>query len=302
MSKRRMSQRQKNRILWSYAFLTPQLVLYLGLTILPFFVALPLLFTDKINFTDVDVQYIGFENFIRIFQDPFVTKDYWPALGRTVRFTVVNYMMVYVFGLTLALLMYEVGFKGGFFTIIYLPYMVSGLALGFIAAMLFSQSTGTVNLLLLQLGLIETPIDVKLPIGTTIILPVLVGWRTAGFNMAIFLAGLLSIPTETIEAAIVDGASYWQRLFRIYFPQIIPSFITVTIFSLFRSFNLFDELVALGGLYQNRSAEFISIIFFRYGFRADRLALGMTLAIMTFIPLLIIGLTLQRVQRRTQLN
>ncbi len=301
MSKRqRFSRREKTRILWDCAFIAPQLVLYLGLTIVPFFVALPLLFTDKINFSDIHVNYIGLENFVRVFVDPFVTKDYWPAVGRTARFALVNYLMVYVFGLSLALLMYEIGFKGGFFTVIYLPYMISGLALGFIAAMLFSQSTGTLNLLLLELGLIKTPIDIKLPMGTTIILPILVGWRTAGFYMAVFLAGLLSIPSETIEAAIVDGASYWQRLFRVYFPQMIPSFIIVTIFAMFRSFNLFDELVALGGLYQNKAAEFLSIIFFRYGFRADRLALGMTLAVMSFVPLFAVGLGLQRLQRRLQ--
>jgi len=300
MSKGRTSGRRKSRILWSYVFLTPQLVLYLGLTITPFFVALPLLFTDRISYTDIDVDFVGFENFARVFTDPFVTKDYWPAMERTARFTIVNYLMVYVFGLTLALLMYEVGFKGGFFTVIYLPYMISGFALGFMALMLFSQATGTANLLLLELGLIKNPIDIKLPSGTTVILPVLVGWRTAGFNMAVFLTGLMSIPTETIEAAIVDGASYRQRLFRVYFPQMIPSFIIVTTFCLFRSFNLFDELVALGGLYQNRAAEFLSIIFFRYGFMANRLALGMTLAVMTFLPLFVIGLMLQRLQRRLQ--
>ena len=118
--------------------------------------------------------------------------------------------------------------------------------------------------------------------------------------MAVFLSGLMSIPVETIEAAVVDGASYVQRLIWVYFPQMLPSFIIVTIFSLFRSFSLFDELVALGGLYQNQAAEFVSIIFYRYGFLADRLALGMTLAVVTFLPLFCIGLMLQHLQRRLQ--
>ena len=299
-SKSGPSKRQVRRIVGDYLLLAPQLVLFLGLTIIPFFVALPVLFTDRLNFLDVDVDYVGLANFTQIFTDRAVKADFWPALARTARFTVLNYLMVYVFGLTLALLMYEVGFHSGFFTVIYLPWMVSGLALGFLAVMLFSQSSGTMNLLLLELGLIRQPIDIKLPTGTTVILPILVGWKAAGFNLALFLAGLMTIPTETIEAAIVDGASYWQRLIRVYFPQMVPSFIIATIFCLIGSFGVFDELVALGGLYQNPEAVFLSILFFTYGFSSNRLALGMTLAMQTGIPLVLLAILLQRLQKRLQ--
>jgi len=297
---KRLSKREIRRILGDWAFITPQLLLYLGLTIVPFFIALPMLFTDRLNFFDIDVDYVGWANFTQIFTNETIAQEFWPALSRTVRFTVLNYLTVYVFGLTLALLMYEVGFRGGFFTVIYLPMMLSGLATGYVAQMLFSRSTGTINLLLLKLGWIQKPVDIKLPTGTTIILPILVGWRYAGFNMALFLSGLMTIPTETIEASIVDGANYWQRLFRVYFPQMMPSFIMATTFCLIGSFGVFDELVALGGLYQNPEAQFLSILFFTYAFMRDRLALGMTMAIETGVPLVILGVLLQRLQRRLQ--
>ena len=295
---RQLSQREKRKIWWSYLFLTPQLVLYLTLTILPVFIGLPVIFTDKLNFTDQDWDYVGFDNFREVVEDDTLRERYLAALGRTTRFTIFNYLMVYVFGLTLALLMYEVGFRGGFFTAIYLPYMLSGLALGFMAVMLFSESSGTINLILRQLNWIDNPINIKEPSGTTVVLPILVGWRYAGFYLAIFLAGLLSIPNDTIEAAIVDGATYIQRLIWVYVPQMVPSFIIATIFALLNSFNVFDELVALGGLYQNSAAEFISIVIFNFGFGSNRLAMGMTLAIITFIPLVLIAYGLQRLQQR----
>lgn len=298
---KRLSRRQWRRILGDYAFLTPQLILYLTFTILPFLVAVPILFTDRLSFFDIGVDYVGLANFKEIFREGSATaKDFWPALERTVRFTILNYLTVYIFGLTLALLTYQVGFRGGFFTIIYLPMMLSGLATGFITTMLFSRATGTVNLLLLELGWLQNPIDLKLPTGTTVILPILIGWKYAGFNMAIFLSGLMSIPRETIEAAIVDGASYWQRLIHVYFPQMIPSFIIATIFCLIGSFGIFDELIAMGALYGNRQAFFLSILFFVYGFLQRRLALGMTLALEVGIPLVFLGVLLQRLQRRLQ--
>jgi len=300
LNTKRFSKRETRRILWSYLFLTPQLVLYLTLTIAPLVLAVPLLFTDRANYTDIDWEYIGLGNFEELFQDESTRSIYLSALGRTARFTALNYAMVYLFGLGLALLMYEVGFRGGLFSVIYLPYMLSGLALGYMAVMLFSETTGTGNLLLLKLGLIQHPFSIKKPEGTLIILPILMGWRWAGFYMAIFLAGLLSIPTETVEAAIVDGASYFQRLFRVYFPQMMPAFIIATIFALFNSFNVFDELVALGALDFNTAAEFLAIVVFKFGFAASRLSMGMTMAVVAFVPLTILALMLQRLQKRLQ--
>ena len=300
MQRKGPSKRELRRILGDYLFLSPQLILFVVLTIVPFFVAIPVLLTDRLDFFDVDVDYVGLSNFTQVFTDRVVSEEFRAALWRTTRFTILNYLMVYVFGLTLALLMYEVGFRGGFFTVIYLPWMVSGLALGYMAVMLFSQSSGTLNLLLLRLGLIRQAIDVKLPTGTTVILPILVGWKAAGFNLALFLAGLMTVPTETIEAAIVDGANYWQRLVRVYFPQMMPSFIMATIFCLIGSFGVFDELVALGGLYQNPEAQFLSILFFVYAFARNRLALGMTMSVVTGVPLVILAVLLQRLQKRLQ--
>lgn len=297
---KRLSKCQKRLILTQYGFILPQLILFVGLTIVPFFVAIPILFTDMSRFNDPQVNPVGFRNFIALFTDPSVQRDYFPALQRTVVFVVLNYSTVYIFGLSLALLMYEVGFRGGFFTIVYLPLMVSGLAVGYMAVMLFAKATGTANLLLLQLGLIRKAFDIYSPQGTAFILPLLVGWRYAGYNMAIFLSGLLSISEETIEAAVVDGANYLQRLWRIYFPQMIPSFIIATTMCLIGSFAVFDELVAMGALYVNPEAKLLSILFFTYGFQVERLALGMTLAVETFLPLVILGIALQRLQRRLQ--
>ena len=296
--KKKMSAKLRNHHIQNFALIAPQLILYVLLIIIPIFVAIPLLFTDRSSFMDPHVNFIGLDNFSRLFNDPGVAADYWPGLVKTIRFTILNYVMVFVFGLTLALLMYEIGVRNGVFVIIYLPWMISGLALGFMALMLFSEATGTVNLLLMQFGWIKQPINIKNEVGTTIILPILIGWKAAGFNMAIFLAGLMSIPKDTIEAAIVDGATYLQRLWRIYFPQMAPAFIIATVFCLLGSFKVFDELVALGGLYQNQAAEFLSIIFFRYGFSENKLALAMTLSVETFLPLMFLAVLLQGLQRR----
>ncbi len=298
--KRKMSKLERTRVLGDWAFILPQLIIFVLLTIVPFFVAIPILFTDMSQFNDPQINPVGFRNFTALFTNSSVQADYFPALRRTIIFVVLNYTTVYIFGLSLALLMYEVGFRGGFFTVVYLPLMVSGLAVGYMAVMLFAKETGTANLLLMEGNLLKTPLNIYSAEGTAFLLPLLVGWRYAGYNMAIFLSGLLGIPKETIEASVVDGASYWQRLWRVYFPQMWPSFILATTMCLIGSFAVFDELVAMGALYVNPEAKLLSILFFTYGFQVERLAPGMTLAVETFLPLVILGVALQRLQRRLQ--
>lgn len=300
VKRKKMSKLERRQVRRELALIAPQFILFITLTIIPFFIAIPFLFTDIAQFNDPQINPVGLKNFTALFTDAGVQADYFPALQRTLVFVILNYTTVYIFGLSLALLLYEVGFRGGFFTIVYLPLMVSGLAVGYMAVMLFSRETGTANLLLLELGLLKKPIDIFSAEGTAFILPLLVGWRYAGYNMAIFLSGLLAIPKETIEASIVDGASYWQRLWKVYFPQMIPSFILATTMCLIGSFAVFDELVAMGALYVNPEAKLLSILFFTYGFQVERLGMGMTLAVITFLPLVLVGVALQRLQRRLQ--
>ncbi len=299
--RRKMSKLERRRVLSDWGFILPQLLIFVLLTIVPLIIAIPILFTDKSQFNDPSINQVGWSNFTAVFTDPSVQADYFPAFRRTIIFVVLNYTTVYIFGLSLALLLYEVGFRGGFFTVVYLPLMISGLAVGYMAVMMFAQETGTGNFVLQELGIIKKPLNIYSAAGTTIILPLMVGWRYAGYNMAIFLSGLLAIPEETIESSVVDGANYLQRLGRIYFPQMWPSFILATTMCLIGSFAVFDELIAMGATYVNPNAKFLSILFFTYGFQIERLAMGMTLAIETFFPLVLLGVALQRLQRRVQL-
>jgi ABC-type sugar transport system permease subunit len=301
--------RSQRRNLWNVAFVAPQLILYVGLTILPFFVALPIMFTDRLSVMANEATWVGFRNFVTIFQSGIFT-EFKPALLRTVSFTFFNYLTVYLFGLTLALFMYEfrVKFqriKGAFFTIIYLPWMVSGVGIGMLLIMLFSRDTGSMNLLLLKLGLIKKAVDIQgseLAVQTA--MPMMVGWRAAGFNMALFLGGLLSIPEDTIDAAKIDGTNYVQRLRHVYIPQMIPSFIMATIFCLIGSFGVIDELVGMGAFYGNKKAQFVSIILFRLGFASHgswalgTMAEGIALTVVVYVPLLILATLLIRYQRK----
>ena len=292
--------RKRADTLQEILFVAPQLVLFVLFTIVPFFVAIPLVLTDRVSFLDNEVNYVGLKNFVTIFQEPFIS-EFIPALKRTIRFTVLNYASIYVFGLTLALLMFEYKskLKKPFFTVIYMPYMISGLGTGMLLTLLFSRDTGSLNLLLQHMGLITSPIDIKTEAAVTWLLPLTTGWRYAGMNMAFFLGGLLSIPTDSIEASVVDGANYFQKLRYIYIPQIIPSIVMATVTCLIGSFNLIDELFGMGAMYGNASAVFLSVLVYRKGFMGG-LSQSVAMSLTVFVPLICIAFLLIRWQRSKQ--
>lgn len=292
--------RKRTDTLQELLFVAPQLLLFITFTIIPFIVAIPLVLTDRVSFLDNEVNFVGLKNFVTIFQEPFVS-EFIPALVRTLRFTVLNYASIYVFGLTLALLMFEYKskLKKPFFTVIYMPYMISGLGTGMLLTLLFSRDTGSLNLLLKHLGLISTPLDIKTEAAVTWLLPVTTGWRYAGMNMAFFLGGLLSIPTDSIEASVVDGANYFQKLRYIYIPQIIPSIVMATVTCLIGSFNLIDELFGMGAMYGNASAVFLSVLVYRKGFMGG-LSQSVAMSLTVFVPLILIAFLLIRWQRSKQ--
>ena len=84
-----------------------------------------------------------------------------------------------------------------------MPYVVSGLGVGMLLIMLFSRDTGSV---LSHLGIINHKIDVINEGVAVVAIPLVTGWRNTGFNMALFLSGLLTIPRGTIDSSMVDGA------------------------------------------------------------------------------------------------
>ena len=212
-------------------FVLPTMLAFLIGFLIPFIMGIYLSFC---NFTTVtDAQFVGLANYIKIFTDP--SSNFLHSLWLTSLFTVVNVILINVFGFVLALLLVR-GFKGTnlFRTVFFMPNLIGGIVLGRIW-----------NLLL-------TGILAKF--GRTLVyseaygfwgLTVLMLWQQAGYMMIIYIAGLQSIPDDLIEAASIDGATSLQTLFKIKIPMVMPSITICTFLTLTNSFKLFDQNLAL---------------------------------------------------------
>jgi ABC-type sugar transport system permease subunit len=288
-------------------FVSPQFIIYFGLTIVPLLIALPMLFRAQRSLFVDPGAFVGLDNFKAIFEPPLVER-FLPALWKTALFVLTNYCMVWLFGLTFALLMYELSVKAQrrFFLIVFIPYLLSGFGVGMIIGMLFAKETGSLNLLFRKIGLYQGYIDTYGP-AVHALIPLFEGWRFAGFNMALFLSGLLAIPPDTVDSCKVDGANYWQRLRHIYLPQIVPTIMLVTVMCMIGSFGIFDVPMGLNALQGNKQVEFMAVLIYVQGFRAgttqgmySNLGHAVATSFLVYLPLLVIAFVLRRVQQKAQ--
>ena len=212
-------------------FVLPTMLAFLIGFLIPFIMGIYLSFC---NFTTVtDAQFVGLANYIRIFTDP--SSNFLHSLWLTSLFTVVNVVLINVFGFVLALLLVR-GFRGTnlFRTVFFMPNLIGGIVLGWIwnllltgildkfdRTLVYSEAYGFWGLTVLML------------------------WQQAGYMMIIYIAGLQSIPDDLIEAASIDGATPLQTLFKIKIPMVMPSITICTFLTLTNSFKLFDQNLAL---------------------------------------------------------
>ena len=212
-------------------FVLPTMLAFLIGFLIPFLTGLYLSFC---NFTTVsDATFVGLSNYIRIFTDP--TSNFTHALWVTSLFTVVNVILINVFGFVLALLLVR-GFRGTYIfrTVFFMPNLIGGIVLGWVWNLLLS--------------------GILAKFGRTLVysesygfwgLTILMTWQQAGYIMVIYIAGLQSIPDDLIEAASIDGATSLQTLFKIKIPMVMPSITICTFLTLTNSFKLFDQNLAL---------------------------------------------------------
>lgn len=272
-----------------YGFLAPNLVLMAVFLFLPILWAIQLSFQETKGFGDP--TWVGFDNYIRLFTDPV----FWQSLGNTVIFTVLTVPVEMVGGLALAVLLNSVlPARGIFRTIIVLPMVISGVASGMIAVIIFYQSNGILNKTLVALGL---PAVEWQSAGVPAMLSVVIAsiWLRIGFNMIIYLAGLQGVSPELYEAARLDGATPWQQFRSITVPLVGPSTFFLLIMNVIASFQVFDLIFVMTGGGPGYSTSVLVTYAYRNGFQIREQGYGAAIGIV----LLIITLAFTYVQWKT---
>lgn len=193
------------------------------------------LYLSFCKFTTIEkAEWIGFENYIRIFTDD--PEPMMESFWFTVAFAIVSIISINVIGFVFALfLTRELKGTNIFRTIFFMPNLIGGVVLGYIWQILINCVLSLTGQPLLALnstagywGLI-----------------ILMCWQQVGYMMIIYIAGLQAVPDSVMEAANIDGATSWQTLWKIKLPMVMPSITICTFLTLTNSFKLFDQNLAL---------------------------------------------------------
>ena len=212
-------------------FVLPTFAAFLVGFVYPFIQGLYLSFC---KFTTIkNAEFIGFGNYVKVFQDASFLDAFW----FTVLFAVVSVLSINVIAFALALVLTRDNLKGTniFRTVFFMPNLIGGIVLGYIWQILINC----------VLSLVAEPL---LALNTTAGywgMIILMCWQQIGYMMIIYIAGIQNVPEALTEAAAIDGATAWETLIKVKLPMVMPS-ITICVFlTLTNSFKLFDQNLAL---------------------------------------------------------
>ena len=225
---------------WGYVFISPFYILFAVFSVYPILFSIYLSFT---KWKGVGPKvFVGLENYSRLFKDPI----FWQSIrnGFIIFFMYVPIMTLLALVLAVILNAKFIRFFRLFRTMLFIPYITTMIAVGYIFRTMMDTNYGLFNVVLTSIGLPAVPWLENIW-WARISISLLILWAWLGYNMVIMLAGLQTIPKDMVEAATIDGASPAQAFFRITIPLMRPIIIFSVILSTIGSFGLFNEVYAL---------------------------------------------------------
>lgn len=179
-------------------------------------------------------KWVGFGTFQKIFKD----ADFIRALRNSIVFNVSDLFVGFPMPIILALILNELRFqkfKKVSQTILYLPHFLSWAIIGSVALTMFKPSSGLVNIALMNAGIIQDGIPFLNEKWHWAFTYLLIGvWQGMGWGSILYLAAITGINGELYEAAMIDGANRWQRMWHITLPGIRSTIVTLLIMNLGR--------------------------------------------------------------------
>ena len=280
-------------------FQLPALVLFLGLVLLPMLFALYAAFFRWGGF-GMPSDYIGGENFTRLFQDDVFLGDLWRCLV----LVVLSLAIQLPFALAMAVLLNQrMRGRAVYRMLFFAPYVLSEAITGILFGMIFAPDDGFADQVLGKVGLEglggEWFADPSTVMATVFLV---MTWKYFGFHMMLYLAGLQAVPRELTEAALIDGASAWQRFRNVTLPLLAPTLRISVFLAVIGSIQLFDLVWVTTAGGPDHHSETMAVTMFQYGFKRYQVGYASAISVVMFGISLVFALAYQRFVLRRDLE
>lgn len=244
--------------------LAPAMLVFLTMMVYPLSQVIYLSFTNYKLTGSGPRRFIGLTQYIRLFSD----ERFIGALGRTFYFTIVSVILSVFLGFVVAyLLQAKYAYGSGFLrTVILIPMFMTPLVAGAVFRYLFDYDYGTINQILnsLSIGKVQFLSSPEWALNSAIIVDV---WQWFPFAAIVLCAALESIPQEHLEAADIDGAGWWVKLFSMKLPFLKPAFSIVLLIRFMDAFREFDKIYILTSGGPGTASETVSVYTWRQAFQ-----------------------------------
>ncbi len=292
------SKNRRREMIAAFWFLLPNVIGFV------LFMVGPLLTSLGISFLEWNLltppKWLGIANFVKLLSD----EDFWHSLRATLYYILGSVPLGILSALVLALALNQKLSGIRFYrTIYFIPVVSSMIAVALMWRWMYNPTSGilnyTLDLLFKWLHLPFTPPDWLQ--SRTWAMPAIIFmsvWKSLGYNMVLFLAGLQGIPTHLYEAAEIDGATPWHKFRNITLPLLTPTTFFIVIISLIGSFQIFEQayIMTQGG----PARATVTTVYFIYenGFQWYKMGYASAVAWVLFALILVVTLVQWRYQDR----
>lgn len=263
------------------------------------FLGYPLVAALYYSLTDYSVLlppvFVGFDNYVELFQD----ELFYKSLYNTTVFAFGSVCLGLFTSLVLALLLNNpIRGIAIYRTIFFLPSLMPMVAASILWMWMYSGESGIINTALAQIG-IDGPAWMADPGWAKTAIIIMAAW-SAGNAMVIFLAGLQDVPTSLHEAAVIDGANWWQRLIHVTLPTISPVIFFNVLMGLIGGFQVFTQAFVMtdGTGAPEQSTLFYVLQLYNVGFGDLRMGYASAMAWVLFIIIFVLTAVLMRLSKR----
>lgn len=268
----------------------PALILMLLVTAFPMLRALYLSMFDYSLTAPDDKEFVGFQNYATALTDILFWRDTFTTVG----IMIITVAFELVIGFAFAMVMHKVIFARGVIrTSILVPYGVITVVSGFAWQFAFSNTNGFVNSWLPFIGddfnwFAERNSSLIAIMASEI-------WKTTPFMSLLLLAGLAQVSGDMLEAAKVDGATWWQRLYKVILPNMRAAIMVAVLFRALDAYRIFDNIFVMTA--GANKTESISFLTYRQVIEQFQLGIGSALSVLLFLSVLVIAFLIVKVFR-----
>ncbi|WP_435925085.1 carbohydrate ABC transporter permease [Paenibacillus sp. DYY-L-2] len=277
-------------------FVLPALILFLAFFIYPVFTAINNSFTSW-NGISKNVTYIGFDNYATAFKD----EAFWRSVKNNVYFILFSCLIQVPLIVIFSLLIANVKrLKGLYKTAVFMPSIMSTAVIGILWGFIYNPDFGLANQLLGVFGI--SPVY-WLSDKNWAMLSILItnAWQWTGFYIVMVLAAILAIPKELEEAAAIDGATGFQRAFKITIPLVMPIISVVIMLSIAGAMKAADIVLVMTKGGPAGSTDVMATYMIRYAITSFKHGFGNSIAVLIFVFTIIITVIYQvLVVKRTE--